>query len=52
VKTPKDRAEERRQQKLEEIREQVDSGELTIRKMTKKERDENPPRPPRQKRRR
>ena len=52
MKTPKDRAEERRQQKLADIREQVDSGELTIRKMTKKEREENPPRPRGQGRRR
>ena len=44
MKTPKDRAEERRQQKLADIREQVESGDLKIRKMTKKEREENPPR--------
>jgi hypothetical protein len=51
VKTPKDRAEERRQAKLAAIREQVDSGELTVRKMTKEEREANPPREGRSKRR-
>jgi hypothetical protein len=51
VKTPKDRAEERRREKLDAIRQQVDSGELTVRKMTKKERDANPPSKGRPKRR-
>jgi hypothetical protein len=50
VKTPKDRAEERRQEKLTAIREQVESGELTIRKMTPKERAAHPPREGKRKR--
>jgi hypothetical protein len=46
--TQQERAEQRRLEKLEQIREQVDKGQLTIRKMTKAEREENPPkeRPP------
>jgi hypothetical protein len=52
VKTPAERKEEARQQKLEEIQEQVDSGSLVIRRMTKQERRRFPPRPqaPRRKR--
>jgi hypothetical protein len=44
VKTPKERDEERRREKLAEIQKQVDSGELSIRKMTPAERKANPPR--------
>jgi hypothetical protein len=40
-----DRAEQRRLEKLQQIREQVDSGQLKIRKMTKAEREKNPPKP-------
>jgi hypothetical protein len=40
-----DRAEQKRLEKLQQIREQVDSGELKIRKMTPAERKKNPPRP-------
>ena len=43
--TPKERADEKRQEKLADIKEQVDKGELTIRKMTPAERKANPPRP-------
>jgi hypothetical protein len=52
VKTHKDRAEERRREKLAVIREQVDNGELKIRQMTKQEREANPPGASRPKRRR
>ena len=45
MKTQKERADEKRQEKLEAIKEQVDAGTLTIRKMTAKERKANPPRP-------
>lgn len=45
VATHKERAEERRQEKLALIQEQVEQGSLTIRKMTKQERAKNPPRP-------
>ena len=52
VKTPKERQDEKRQAKLEEIQQQVDSGDLVIRKMTKAERKKFPPRPPREKKKR
>jgi hypothetical protein len=48
-----ERAAERRQEKLDEIKRQVKDGSLTIRKMTAEERKKNPPKPvePRRKRR-
>ncbi len=45
MKTQRERAEEKRQAKLEEIREQVDGGTLLIRPMTPAERLQYPPRP-------
>jgi hypothetical protein len=42
--TQKDRAEEKRRQKLADIRDQVERGELSIRQMTPEERRKNPPR--------
>ena len=47
MKTMWERQEERRAEKLADIREQVENGTLQIRQMTAKERAENPPRPPR-----
>jgi len=44
MKTPRERAEDRRQEKLAAIQEQIDAGTLTVRKMTGRERAENPPR--------
>jgi len=44
VKTTRERAEERREAKLELIREQVESGSLVIRAMTAEERERYPPR--------
>jgi hypothetical protein len=44
--TPRERAEERRQAKLDLIREQVESGALVIRSMSDAERLANPPRTP------
>jgi hypothetical protein len=44
-KTQKDRADEKRREKLAVIREQVKEGSLTIRKMTAAERKAHPPRP-------
>jgi hypothetical protein len=41
---PKDTADERRREKLALIREQVEEGTLTIRKMTPEERAAYPPR--------
>ena len=46
VKTSRERAEEKRQAKLEQVREQVDNGSLVIRQMTDAERLEFPTRPP------
>jgi aryl carrier-like protein len=44
MKTPKERADEKRQEKLADIQDQVDRGLLSIRKMTPAERKANPPR--------
>jgi hypothetical protein len=44
MKTARERAEEKRQEKLELVREQVESGALVIRKMTEEERRRYPPR--------
>jgi hypothetical protein len=49
MKTQRERAEERRKAKLDAVQEQVDSGSLTIRKMTAAERKENPPKPRKEK---
>jgi uncharacterized membrane protein len=46
------KAEARREEKLELIRQQVKDGSLVIRKMTKAERSEFPVKPPRPKKRR
>jgi len=45
VKTQKERDDKRRREKLKAIEEQVEQGTLKIRKMTKKERAANPPKP-------
>ena len=52
LKTPGQRAEERRREKLAEMQRQIDEGTLTIRKMTAKERAEYPPQPRPKRRRR
>jgi hypothetical protein len=46
MKSTRERAEEKRQEKLDLIREQVENGTLVIRTMTQAERRANPPRPP------
>jgi hypothetical protein len=43
--TARERQEQKRQEKLDLVQEQVDSGSLVIRKMTAAERKANPPRP-------
>ena len=43
MKTTRERAEEKRAEKLEMVREQVESGSLVIRKMTDEERRRYPP---------
>ena len=45
MKTQRERAEEKRQEKLELVRAEVESGSLVIRKMTKDERRRYPPKP-------
>jgi hypothetical protein len=50
MKTARERAEEKRIEKLEHVREQVESGSLVIRQMTDDERRKHPPRPAKQKR--
>jgi hypothetical protein len=52
VKTPKERQDEKRQAKLDEIQQQIDSGDLVVRKMTAAERKKFPPKPPREKKKR
>lgn len=50
MKTTRERAEEKRLEKLELVREQVESGALVIRQMTDEERNRYPPRPAQPKR--
>ena len=50
MKTSRERAEEKRAEKLDLVREQVKSGALVIRQMTDDERRRYPPRPARLKR--
>jgi hypothetical protein len=47
VKSTRERAEEKRQEKLEMVQEQVQSGSLVIRQMTDEERQRYPQVPPR-----
>jgi hypothetical protein len=49
MKSQKDRADERRRQKLADIQDQVDQGTLKIREMTPEERAAHPPRPRKEK---
>jgi hypothetical protein len=44
-KTTRERADEKREEKLELVREQVENGSLTIRQMTEEERRQYPSRP-------
>jgi len=44
-KTTRERADQKREAKLEIVREQVESGSLVIRQMTDEERSKYPPRP-------
>jgi hypothetical protein len=49
LRTTRERAEERRVEKLELVRQQVESGSLVIRQMTDEERRRYPPQPARPK---
>jgi hypothetical protein len=52
VSTQRQRAEQKRREKLAQIRDQLESGDLTIRQMTPAERAKHPPRarPPKRRR--
>jgi len=50
MKTARERAEQKRAEKLKVVREQVANGSLMIRQMTNEERLRYPPRPSREKR--
>jgi hypothetical protein len=50
MKSTREKAEERRQAKLDLVREQIDNGSLVIRSMTDEERLRYPPRPAKPKR--
>jgi hypothetical protein len=50
MKTPQERAEEKRRQKLEEMQAQIRNGSLVVREMTPEERERNPPKPRKPKR--
>ncbi len=52
ARTVREQQDKRREEKLKQVQEQIDEGSLVIRKMTKEERKKNPPRPPREKRKR
>jgi anti-sigma28 factor (negative regulator of flagellin synthesis) len=48
VSTQWERQQKAREEKLKNIKEQVEDGSLVIRKMTDEERKANPPKPPRE----
>jgi len=50
MKTPQERADDRRRQKLAEVQAQIQSGSLTVRQMTPDERARHPKPAPRPKR--
>jgi hypothetical protein len=45
ARTVREQQDKRREEKLKQVKEQVDDGSLVIRKMTKAERKANPPKP-------
>ena len=52
ARTVREQQDKRREEKLKQVQEQIDEGSLVIRKMTAKERKENPARPPKEKKKR
>ena len=52
ARTVREQQDKRREEKLKQVQEQIDEGSLTIRKMTAKEREQNPPKPRKEKKRR
>lgn len=49
ARTVREQQDKRREEKLKQVKEQVDDGSLVIRKMTPAERKKNPVRPPKEK---
>ena len=49
ARTVREQQDKRREEKLKQVKEQVDDGSLVIRKMTPTERNANPARPPKEK---
>jgi hypothetical protein len=49
ARTVREQQDKRREEKLKQVQEQVDEGSLVIRKMTQKERKDNPPKPRKEK---
>ena len=49
ARTVREQQDKRREEKLKQVQEQVDEGSLVIRKMTQKERKDNPPIPRKEK---
>lgn len=45
ARTVREQQDKRREEKLKQVQEQIDDGSLVIRKMTKEERADNPPKP-------
>ena len=45
ARTVREQQDKRREEKLKQVQEQVDDGSLVIRRMTKEERKDNPPKP-------
>jgi hypothetical protein len=52
ARTVRQQQDRKREEKLQEVQKQVEEGSLVIRKMTKKERSANPPRPRKPKKKR
>ncbi|MEX1143095.1 MAG: hypothetical protein WD993_10365 [Thermoleophilaceae bacterium] len=52
ARTVREQQDKRREEKLKQVDQQVEEGSLVIRKMTAEERKANPPRPPRERKRR
>jgi hypothetical protein len=52
ARTVREQQDKRREEKLKQVDQQVEEGSLVIRKMTAEERKANPPRPPKERKRR
>jgi hypothetical protein len=52
ARTVREQQDKRREEKLKQVQQQVEDGSLVIRKMTTAERKANPPRAPREKKKR